>query len=61
METVQFIKQLRDNAKELKPLAQSALPNSTIWDGMNYMLRDRSEPSIPMLLHVQDPGNTDKN
>jgi hypothetical protein len=25
------------------------------------MLRERSEPPIRMLLHVQDPGNTDKN
>jgi hypothetical protein len=33
METAQFIKQLRDTAKELKP----ALPNSAIWDGMNYV------------------------
>jgi len=32
-----FRRVLRDTATELKPLTQSALPNSAAWDGMNYV------------------------
>jgi hypothetical protein len=67
VKTAQFIKQLRDTATELKPLTQSASPNSATWDGMNYVKGEERAPdpyalawwsilcTIADLLEAQEP------
>src|SRR5579872_3925758 len=46
----EFIKHLRATAEELKPLTQSALPNSVTWDGIRYVKEGEVKAPDPYAL-----------
>jgi hypothetical protein len=44
MNKAEFVKQLRDTAAEIKPLTQAVAPGAAIWNGTEYVKKERREP-----------------